>query len=66
MLEGELGGGSGSSEPHTVRQLARRIKLFRRQVGIQARFRNRRPQLVHRSNDVSYEGRVRLRVRVRR
>jgi hypothetical protein len=64
MLEGELGGGSGSSEPHTVRQLARRVKLFRRQVGIQARFRNRRPQLVHRSNDVSYEGRVRLRVRV--
>jgi hypothetical protein len=65
LLEGQLSAG-GSSEPRTVRQLARRIRLFRRQVGIQARFRHRPPQLVHRSNRVSYEGRVRLRLRVTR
>lgn len=65
MLEGELSS-SGSSEPRTVRQLARRIRSFRRKVGIQARFRHREPQLVHRSSEVSYEGRVRLNVRVTR
>lgn len=65
MLEGELAGG-GPSEPHTVRQLARRVAALHRQVGIQARFKHRRPQLVHRSSEVSYEGRVRLRVRVTR
>ena len=66
VLEGELGGGGGSSEPRTVRQLARQIKLFRRAVGIQARFKNRDPQLVHRSSKVSYEGRVRMPLRVTR
>lgn len=65
MLEGQLAGG-GPSEPHTVRQLARRVAALHRQVGIQARFKHRRPQLVHRSSEVSYEGRVRLRVRVTR
>ena len=66
MLEGDLSGGGGSSEPHTVRQLARRIKLMRRAVGIRAKFKHRDPQLVHRSSDVSYEGRARLTLRVRR
>jgi hypothetical protein len=66
MLEGELGGGGGSSESRTVRELARRIRAFRQRVGIEARFRHRPPQLVHRSREVSYEGRVRLRVRVTR
>ncbi|HYM58031.1 MAG TPA: hypothetical protein VES79_08710 [Solirubrobacteraceae bacterium] len=65
VLEGQLAGG-GPSEPHTVRQLARRIAGLHRQVGIEARFKHRRPQLVHRSSEVSYEGRVRLRVRVTR
>ena len=68
VLEGELGGGGGggSSEPRTVRQLARRIGAIRQRVGIEARFKRRPPQLVHRSREVSYEGRVRLRVRVTR
>jgi hypothetical protein len=66
VLEGDLGGDGGSSEPHTVRQLARRIKLMRRAVGIRGKFKHRDPQLVHRSSDVSYEGRVRLTLRVRR
>jgi hypothetical protein len=65
MLEGELSGG-GSSEPRTVRQLARRIKLFRRSVGIRAKFRHHDAQLVRRSGDVSYEGRARMTVRVKR
>jgi hypothetical protein len=66
MLEGELGGGGGSSEPRTVRQLARRIKLFRRAVGIQAKFKNHSPQGVRRSSDVSFEGRARMTLRVTR
>lgn len=64
MLEGDGGGGGGPSEPRSVRELALRIGLLRQTIGIQARFKNRPPQLVHRSRDVSYEGRVRLRVRV--
>ena len=66
LLEGDVGGGGGSAEPRTVRQLARRIRLFRQTIGIEARFKRRRPQLVHRSREVSYEGRVRMRVRVMR
>jgi hypothetical protein len=66
LLEGDVSGGGGSSQPRTVRQLARRINGLRRQVGIQARFKRRRPQLVRRSSAVSYEGRVRLTVRVTR
>jgi hypothetical protein len=66
LLEGDVSGGGGPSEPRSARQLARRIKLMRRAVGIQARFRHHSPQLVRRSSDVSYEGRVRLTVRVTR
>ncbi len=66
LLEGEFGGGGGSSEPRTVRQLARRIRGLRQSIGIEARFKHRPPQLVLRSDDVSYEGRVRLRIRVTR
>jgi hypothetical protein len=54
------------SEPHTVRQLARRIKLLRRAVGIRAKFKNRPQQLVRRSSDVSFEGRARMTLRVTR
>jgi hypothetical protein len=64
MLDAELGGGGAGSEPHTVRQLARRIHSLRRVPGIYARFDRRPPRLVRRSHDVSYQGRVRLRVRV--
>ena len=64
MLDAEIGGGGAGSEPHTVRQLARRIHSLRRVPGIYARFDRRSARLVRRSHDVSYQGRVRLRVRV--
>jgi hypothetical protein len=65
MLDVELGSGGGaSSEPSTVRQLARRIHALRRVPGIYARFDHHPPRLVRRSDDVAYEGRARLRVRV--
>jgi hypothetical protein len=64
MLEGAIGPGGGPSEPRTVRQLASRIRAFRRKPGIQARFDRRPPRLVRPSTRVSYEGRVRLRLRV--
>ena len=60
LLDADLGGGGGASEPTTVRQLARRIHSLRRVPGIYARFDRRPPRLVRRSGDVSYEGRVRL------
>jgi hypothetical protein len=64
MLENELGGGGGTSEASSVRELARRIHALRRVPGIYARFDRRPPRLARRSGDVSYEGRVRLRLRV--
>jgi hypothetical protein len=64
LLEGEGGGGGGSSEPRTVRQLARRIQALRTRPGIYARFDRRPARLVRPSSAVSYEGRVRLKLRV--
>jgi hypothetical protein len=64
LLEGEIGGGGGSSEPRTVRQVARRIHALRTLPGIYARFDRRPARLVRASSAVSYEGRVRLRLRV--
>jgi hypothetical protein len=64
LLEEESGGGGGGSEPTTVRELARRIQALRRAPGVYARWDRRPPRLVRRADDVSYEGRVRLRVRV--
>jgi hypothetical protein len=65
MLDTELGGGGGGgSEPQTVRQLARRIHSLRRVPGIYARFDRHPARLVRRAGDVSYQGHVRLRVRV--
>jgi hypothetical protein len=65
VLDAELGGGGGpSSEPSTPRELARKIHALRRVPGIYARFDRRPARLVRRSRDVSYEGRVRFRVRV--
>jgi hypothetical protein len=64
MLDGEIGPGGVPAEPRTVRQLGRRLRGLRRTPGIQARWDRRDRRLVRRSTEVSYEGRVRLRVRV--
>jgi hypothetical protein len=64
MLDAQFGGGGGDSQPSTVRELARRIRGLRRVPGIYARFDRHPPRLVRRSRGVSFEGRVRLRVRV--
>jgi hypothetical protein len=65
QLDEAFGGGGGAgSEPHTVRQLADKIHALRRAPGLYARFDRRPARLVRRSGGVSYEGRVRVRVRV--
>jgi hypothetical protein len=64
MIDEELGGGGGTNKPTTVRELARKIHNLRRVPGIYARWDHRPARLVRRSRSVSYEGRVRLRVRV--
>jgi hypothetical protein len=63
VLEGS-GGGGGSSEPRNVRQVARRIRGLRDVPGIFARFDRGPSRLMRRSTAVSYDGRVRLRLRV--
>jgi hypothetical protein len=57
---------SAQSGPRTVRRLARRVAALRRPLGIAARFRRREPRVVLRSNEVRFDGRVKLRLRVLR
>jgi hypothetical protein len=59
----EFGAGS---EPRTVDELARRIAGVHEAVGISARIRRGDERLVHRSDEVSFEGRLRVRLAVRR
>ena len=66
FFEEELIGGAGPSEPRTVRQLAARIRELHRVPGIYARFDRREPRLAFGSDEVSFDGRVRLRLRVTR
>ena len=58
---GETGGGG---EPHSLRELAGAVRELRNPLGIKARFKKRQPQLVHRSDEVSFEGRELIRLRV--
>jgi hypothetical protein len=55
-----------SPHPRSVRRLARRIAAMRRPLGIEARFGRRDPDMVLRSDDVRFDGRVKLRLRVSR
>jgi hypothetical protein len=57
---------SAQSGPRTVRRLARRVAGLRRPLGIVARFGRRDPQVVLRSREVRFDGRVKLRLRVTR
>ena len=76
LIAGELNGPvtakgaqarSAQTGPRTVSRLARRLKRMRRPLGITARFRKRdEPKVVLRSNDVRFDGRVKVSLRVRR
>ncbi|MBN1529535.1 MAG: hypothetical protein JW895_10775 [Thermoleophilaceae bacterium] len=56
----------GPSEPRTLRELAKRVAGLHRDMGITARIRRGRERLIHRSDAISFEGRLRLRLRVAR
>ena len=59
-------GAAAGAVPRTVRRLARRIARVRRPLGIVARFGRRERRVVLRSDDVRFDGRVKLRLRVSR
>jgi hypothetical protein len=52
------------AEPGSVRELARRVAGLASPQGITARFRGRKPRLVLRSDEVRFDGRAKLTVRV--
>ena len=56
----------GSEEPRTLRELVRRIAALDQDAGISARIRRGDERLVYRSDEVSFEGRLRVRLKVRR
>jgi hypothetical protein len=56
----------GPSEPRTVRELARRVARLHQDMGITARIRRGKERLIYRSDAISFEGRLRLTVRVAR
>jgi hypothetical protein len=60
-ISGEAG---ARREASSVRELAQNIRGLHRQLGIEARFRRLASRLVVRSDQVSYGGKVRLRLRV--
>jgi hypothetical protein len=77
LLAGELGTGratdarpgagraaAAQSGPPTVRRLARRVSALERPLGIVARFGRRDRRVAFRSDDVRFDGRVKLRLRV--
>lgn len=80
LIEGELAEGGGpaagrgsrtrgaaaQAQPRTVRRLARRIAAIRRPLGIVARFGRGERRVVLRSDEVRFDGRVELRLRVSR
>jgi hypothetical protein len=57
---------ASQSPPRAVRRLARRIAALRRPLGIVARFGRGERSVVLRSDEVRFDGRVKLRLRVRR
>jgi hypothetical protein len=78
LLAGELDAGratvaragrtaaAAQAGPPTVRRLARRVRAIERPLGIVARFGRRERRVVFRSDDVRFDGTVRLRLRVSR
>jgi hypothetical protein len=73
LIEEELAGGGSRTrsaaargQRRTVRRLARRLARMRRPLGIVAGFGRRERKVVLRSDDVRFDGRVKLRLRVSR
>ena len=75
LIAGELGGKfpaartearAAQTGPRTVARLARRLKAIRRPLGITARFKKREPRMVLRSDEIRFDGRVELSLRVLR
>jgi hypothetical protein len=56
--------GEESDEPKSVRELAAAVSDVEEPRGIEAGIKGHEPQLVHRSDKISFEGRVRLSLRV--
>jgi hypothetical protein len=70
-LFGALTGGGGSTtahaaaaEPRSPKSLARAVAALHRPLGIAAHFRHRAPRVVLRSNDVRFDGRAKISLRV--
>ena len=64
LLFDSLVGTDTGGDLRTPRQLAEAVGALHRPLGIVARFRGTEPRVVLRSDRISYEGRVELRVRV--
>jgi hypothetical protein len=67
LFEALTGGdetGDQRKEPRTARQLAAAVAGIHRPIGIAATFKHREERVVLKSDDVRYDGRVRLRLRV--
>jgi hypothetical protein len=64
LFEDQIFGGT-RVEPKTVRELAAQIRALHSVPGIYARFDRREPRLALASDEVGFEGRVRLSLRVR-
>jgi hypothetical protein len=69
LLAGQLGAPratAAQSEPSSVRRLARRVRGLKRPLGIVARYGRRDRRVAFRSDEVRFDGRVRVRLRVSR
>jgi hypothetical protein len=78
VIEEQLAGAAGAArgsrpraaaarrQPRTARRLARRLARMRRPLGIEARFGRGPRRVVLRSDDVRFDGRVKLSLRVLR
>jgi hypothetical protein len=67
FVEALTGDGAGNdAEPRSIGDLATRVAALHRDLGIEARFRRGSKKLVYKSGDVSFEGRVKVSLRVLR
>jgi hypothetical protein len=55
---------AAAAEPRSPKNLARAVAALQRPLGIAAHFRHRPPRVVLRSNDVRFDGRAKVSLRV--